>query len=194
MRYRLMAALLIAVAGVAVAKQALLTDVPLLWKPTSDLRLGTMQMPQNISVHFETFTDQREDHQSIGQNMEDEGKPKPVTTKDDVGAFVSAHMSQLFKQAGLAVVESGATATIKGEVTQFFVRETNTYRSEVQVHVTVIGPTGATLWSGIAPGDATRFGRSYKLENYYETLSDAVVNATSSMLQSSEFQKALAGR
>ena len=53
---------------------------------------------------------------------------------------------------------------------------------------------GETLWSGLASGDASRFGRSYKLENYYEGLSDALVNTVSSMLQSAEFQKALSGR
>ena len=84
--------------------------------------------------------------------------------------------------------------TIKGEVKQFFVRETNSYRSEIAVHLTVVGRDGRTLWSGLAAGDASRFGRSYRLENYYETLSDAVVNTVSSMLQSAEFQKALSGR
>jgi hypothetical protein len=61
------------------------------------------------------------------------------------------------------------------------------------VHVTVVGHGGRTLWSGLASGDATRFGRSYKLENYYEVLSDAVVNTVSSMLESAEFKKALTG-
>jgi hypothetical protein len=83
---------------------------------------------------------------------------------------------------------------VKGEVRQFFVRETHTYKAEVAVHLTVLGKDGATLWSGVASGDASRFGRSYLLENYYEVLSDAVVNATSSTLQSAEFQKALAAR
>jgi hypothetical protein len=84
--------------------------------------------------------------------------------------------------------------TIKGEVKQFFVRETSTYKSTVVVHLTVVGRGGQTLWSGLASGDATRFGRSYKLENYYEVLSDAIVNTVSSMLQSAEFQKALSAR
>jgi hypothetical protein len=57
-----------------------------------------------------------------------------------------------------------------------------------------VGKDGATLWSGVAPGEASRFGRSYLLENYYEILSDALVNATSSTLQSVEFQKALSQR
>ena len=40
----------------------------------------------------------------------------------------------------------------------------------------------------------SRFGRSYKIENYYEVLSDAVVNTVSSMLRSGEFRKALSRR
>ena len=130
--------------------------------------------------------------QAIGENREDE-VPKPVTTSDDVGAFVSKHMRQLLDGAGLKTVDSDGAVTIKGEVKQFFVRETGTYKSTVTVHLTVVGRDGQTLWSGNASGDATRFGRSYKLENYYEVLSDAIVNTVSSMLQSAEFQKALSG-
>jgi hypothetical protein len=144
------------------------------------------------TIQFETFQDARKDKQAIGENLEDD-KPKPVTTTDDVGAFVSSHMHELFDHAGFKTVDSDGAVTIKGEVKQFFVTETATYKSEVAVRLTVVGRGGKTLWSGVASGDATRFGRSYKLENYYEVLSDAIVNTVSSMLESAEFQKALLG-
>lgn len=175
----------------AQARTTLLQHVPLKWSPTSDLRLGTMEMSQ-APIQFEPFQDLRANPEAIGENREDE-VPKPVTTSDDVGAFVSKHMRQLLDGAGLETVDSGGAVTIKGEVKQFFVRETGTYKSTVTVHLTVVGRDGQTLWSGNASGDATRFGRSYKLENYYEVLSDAIVNTVSSMLQSAEFQKALSG-
>ena len=184
--------MLLAVTLGAFAKTKLLEHVPLRWKPTSELKLGTMQMPQAM-IQFQPFQDGRGDKETIGENREDD-KPKPVTTSDDVGAFVSNHMRELFDRAGLKTVDSNGVVTIKGEVKQFFVRETSTYKSEVAVHLTVVGRNGETLWSGIASGVATRFGRSYNLENYYEVLSDAVVNTVSSMLQSAEFQKALSGR
>jgi hypothetical protein len=176
----------------SVALAAPLVNVSLQWKPTSDLRLGAAQMTAD-PVQFEPFKDVREMPESIGENREDD-KPKPVTTKDDVGAFVSAHMRELFTKAGIKTVDSDGSVLVKGEVRQFFVRETNTYRAEVAVHLTVVGKDGTTLYSGVATGDASRFGRSYKLENYYEVLCDAVVNATSSALQSTEFQKALASQ
>ena len=188
MRALLFVVLLTATLG-AYAKTALLQHVPLKWKATSELTLGTREMTL-AAVQFETFQDVRDNKEAIGENDEDD-KPKPVTTNDDVGAFVGIHMRQLFEHAGLKTVDSNGDVTIKGEVKQFFVRETSTYKSELVVHLTVVGRDGQTLWSGLASGDATRFGRSYKLENYYEVLSDAVVSAVSSMLQSPELQRAL---
>jgi hypothetical protein len=103
-------------------------------------------------------------------------------------------MRGLFDRAGLKVVDSDAAVTIKGEVRQFFAKETSTYNSQVEVQLTLVDRDGNTIWKGIASGEATRFGRSYKIENYYEVLSDAVVNTVSSLLRSAEFRKALARR
>jgi hypothetical protein len=190
-RARVFSGLIILALG-SLALAAPLVNVPLEWKPTSDLRLGSTQMTA-ATVQFEPFKDVRDMPQKIGENREDD-TPKPVTTQDDVGAFVSKHMRELFTKAGIKTVDAGGDVIVRGEVRQFFVRETHTYQGEVAVHLTVVGKDGATLYSGVAPGDASRFGRSYLLENYYEVLSDALVNATSSTLQSAEFQKALSGR
>ena len=76
---------------------------------------------------------------------------------------------------------------------KFFVREESTYKSTVEIHLKVIDQDGKTLWNGLASGEATRFGRSYQAENYYEVLSDAVVNTVSSMLQAADFRKAMSG-
>lgn len=191
MRVRLFV-LLLGVTLAAYAKTPLLEHVPLQWKPTSHLRLGATQMSQT-PIQFEVFQDARENKQAIGENRE-EDKPKLVTTSDDVGAFVSSHMRDLFEQAGLKTVDSNGAVTVKGEVRQFFARETSTYKSEVAVHLELVDRDGRTLWSGTASGEATRFGRSYKLEDYYEVLSDAIVNTVSSLLQSAQFQNALSRR
>jgi hypothetical protein len=192
MRFRSYLLALLAVAPMAIlAHPKLLEHVPLQWRATSDLRLGAAPLAKT-SVTFESFQDVRDNRQSIGENEEDE-QPLPVTTDDDVGAFVSTHMRELFDKAGLDTVSHDGAVTIRGEIKRFYVRETSTYQAEVIVHVTVLDQDGQKLWSGDATGDAKRFGRSYNLENYYEVLSDAIVNATSSMLQSEEFERALAG-
>jgi hypothetical protein len=188
------ARILLLVAAATFAAQthaAQLVNVPLKWRPTSDLRLGAVEVSQ-APVQFDVFRDLRADKQAIGENREEDA-PKPVTTRDDVGAFVSAHMRGLFDQAGLKTVDGNGRVTIKGDVIRFFVRETSLYRSEVTVHLVVVGRDGQVLWSGTASGEAKRFGRSYELEDYYEVLSDAIVNTVSSMLQSAQFEKALSG-
>jgi hypothetical protein len=185
--------LLLCFALTASAKTALLTNVPLVWKPTSQLQLGSMAAIDS-TVRFEPFQDVRGNKEKIGENLEDKVS-KPVTTSGDVGAFVSAHMRELFDKAGIKTTDGAdAAVTVKGEVRQFFVTETNTYEAQVEVEIMIVGRDGSTLFKGIASGDANRFGRSYKLENYYETLSDSVVNTVSSMLRSPEIQKALAGK
>jgi hypothetical protein len=191
MPFRILVGLL-AIAFGAQVDAAQLVNVPLQWKPTSDLDLGTVQMTQT-PIQFGTFADTRDNKQAIGENQEDD-KPKPVTTSDDVGAFVGKHMRELFQRAGLKVVDTGGGVIVKGEVTRFFARESSTYQSEVAVRITIVNRDGKTLWNGLASGDATRFGRSYKIENYYEVLCDAVVNTVSSMLQSTQFQAALSGQ
>jgi hypothetical protein len=183
--------LLLSVSLVASSKPRLLEHIPLEWRPTSNLRLGTTQTT-TTTVTIGNFTDGRENKEAIGENRED-SEPKPVTTGDDVGVFVGVHIRQLFDEAGIKMVDSNGAVSVKGEVKKFFVREGSTYKSEVAVQLTVTDPEGKTLWKGLASGEATRFGRSYKAENYYEVLSDALVNTVSSMLQATEFQRALSG-
>src|ERR1700732_743454 len=112
----LLALILIFAALDGYAKTVLLTHMPLQWKPTSELASGTTDMDAT-PIRFETFRDVRNDKEKIGENLEDD-TPKPVTTTDDVGSFVSGHMSQLFDRAGLKTVDSDAAVTIKGEVRQ----------------------------------------------------------------------------
>jgi hypothetical protein len=187
----ILALTLLSVSLLASSKAKLLEHIPLEWKPTSDLRLGTTPMSSS-TVTIGTFTDGRENKEAIGENREEE-EPRPVTTSDDVGAFVGLHIRQLFDEAGFKTLDANGAVTITGEVKKFFAREGNTYKSEVTLQLSVSDQQGKILWKGLASGEATRFGRSYKAENYYEVLSDAVVNTVSSMLQAPEFQRALSG-
>ena len=176
----------------SLALAAPLVNVPLEWKPTSDLRLGSTQMTA-ATVQFEPFKDVREMPQKIGENREDDSRSR-LPRRMMLGRSLVSTCVSCLRRRGSRPSTAGGDVIVKGEVRQFFVRETHTYQGEVAVHLTVVGKDGATLYSGVAPGDASRFGRSYLLENYYEVLSDALVNATSSTLQSAEFQKALSGR
>jgi hypothetical protein len=172
-----------------------LEGIPLVWKPTSNLgATGQAQADiRAIKVRVTPFTDARQNATWIGENRESSPARK-VTTRDDVAVFVTERLKMMLANAGYSVVNSGETVVVGGEVKQFFVSETSTYESQVRLFVTIADPAGKVRWTGTTEGSTKRFGISYKADNYYEVLSDGMIEATSSLLKDDGFQKALAGK
>jgi hypothetical protein len=171
-----------------------LENLPLVWAPEREPKASAGAAPADFfktKVKVAPVTDSREKPKLIGENRQGP-RPQPVTTSDDVGAFVTEHFKALLIGAGLNVVDSGESAVIKGDIQQFFVVETGTYSGEVRLQIVVTDPAGKTLWQGVSSGSSTRFGRSNWARNYYESLSDALTLATSSLLQEHSFQAAVA--
>lgn len=191
MRHAIRIAAALAVAALcACASQAPLQNVPLQWKPSNDVNLGVVESSSH-KFSFETFKDVRQQPQLIAENRE-KATPRPVTTRDDVGAFVATHVRQVFDRGGLTTVDSGGDVVVSGEVRQFFVEETDTYKARVVLHLAVRNAAGAALWEGDVSGSASTFGRSYSMENYDQVLSDSIIDATASLLKDPGFRDALA--
>lgn len=172
-----------------------LENIPLLWKPTTGMfSIGSAELAelQNARLQIDPVIDKRENPALIGQNREEQ-TPRKVTTPEDVSAFVTNRMKALVSAAGIKVVDGGGTAILKTELRQFFVDETDTYQAEVILRVTLTDPDGNVLWSGLTSGASARRGRSYRADNYYETLSDSLVGAVQQLIQNRGFRKALAG-
>jgi len=178
-------------AGGALAAPKLLENIPLVWKPTDTLgSLGPLNLGGPVistALHVDTLVDTRSNPSRIAENQEKPEKPLPVTTSGDVGAFVTDHMKDTLRVAGLNVVEGPGDFTLSGEIRQFFVTETGTYQSELSIVLHLKDAHGKEVWSGAAAGSTERFGRSYKAENYYETLSDAVIRTTHNLLSNPAF-------
>lgn len=188
---RMVLVALLAVSGSAMAKD--LSNIPLEWTPTQSFaEFGAVDLSglNNVKVQFKGFTDVRKEPALIAENHEKE-PTRRVTTKDNVAAFVTDHVKETFSKAGINVVDNGGDVLVSGEIRDFFVNEKDQYVGNVTVYVTVSTPAGQVLWQGIAGGGATNFGRSYKADNYYETLSNAVLKLSNSMLGSQGFRSAL---
>lgn len=156
-----------------------LEDVPLEFRATDSIA-GVISDAASAfktrKVTVKPFTDERDDKKLIGRNLQDE-KPRLVTTKDDVGAWCSTQFTSILRDAGVPVVQSGAELVITGKVTRFQVDEKDVYKGVVALLITVQDAKGKELWSGLVTGEAKRWGRSFKDENYLESLSDALVRA-----------------
>ena len=165
-----------------------LTDVALVWKPTETLTSTGGVAPTRIE--FTQLGDPADQPKLIAENREDK-EPKPVTTKDDVGGFVTSQARRIFTESGWTTVDQGGDVVLSGEVRRFFVEETDTYKGSVVLHIVARSRSGRVLWDGVVSGAASTFGRSYSMENYSEVLSDSLLRAVSSLIDNADFHKAL---
>ena len=117
-----------------------------------------------------------------------------MTTPDNVAAFVTEKAKMLISGAGFYVVDSGGTVIVKTDIKSFSVDETQTYKGNVSLAVSVTSLSGTLLWQGITEGHTERFGHSYRDDNYYETLSDSLIEAVRSLLENPGFRKAVGAR
>ncbi len=168
-------------------------DVPLTWKPTNDIYDSETTTLSGVYSHkfkIMAFSDLRENKKEIAKNIE-KSPEKVVTTRDDVAEWCGSRFSTIVKQHGFNVVENDASIIITGDIIRFYVTEDSVYKADIGIKMTAKNATGKVLWQGMMIGKATRFGRSYKLENYYETLSDAYINAVNGLLKNQDFKLAL---
>lgn len=191
MRNRLFLVLILLV-GCATAPKSM-ENIPLVWLPE---RHPTASVGAASEAFLKTkikvvpMTDSRENPKQIGENRE-KAPARPVTTSDDVAAFVTDHFKSLVSGAGLTLVDSGESVIIKGDVQQFFVTETDQYAGDVHLRITATDTAGKTLWNGSTAGTSTRTGRSYRADNYYQSLSDALAEATTHLISDPAFQAAI---
>jgi hypothetical protein len=171
---------------------------PLTWKPTSTLSEFAEQINlapfAKVKVALLPLVDQRKDKAYLGENRE-KAAPRSVGTSDNVAAFITGHVLDLMKEAGLPVTDKveGANLVLSGDILRYDVIETDTYKGELRLMLEVRSGD-KVVWKGLAVGRTSRFGRSYKMENYHEVLSDVIVEAVSRLLSDQVFLQVLAGR
>src|SRR5579859_4727977 len=148
-RMLLLSFLLLSGGALAHDDDKLLTDIPLVWAPSNSLAdmdpKPDLSPIMDVKLQIEKFKDARENPTAIGENREDSAKPKPVTTKDDVGAWVSDNLRAVLQKAGLDVVSSGGQAIVGGEVRALFSTETGTYSTDVTLRIVVHNAAGKVL-------------------------------------------------
>jgi hypothetical protein len=189
---------LLILCGAAASRAASLENVPLRWKPTSTLaEMGVVDLSGAVGttkIRIDALVDTRQNPSLVAENREKADKVRQMTTSSDVAAFVTEHMKDTLRRAGLNIVDDGAEVVLSGEIRQFFVTEVNTYGGELSIMVHLKNTAGKELWTGVVAGDSTRWGRSYSAENYYETMSDMLLRGAFNLLSSPGFREALGKR
>jgi hypothetical protein len=113
-----------------------------------------------------------------------------VTTQQNVAGWLTGNVAKVFTQFGVAVVTGNGTSNVDAEIVKFFTTESSDYKAEVTLNITLTSKNGTVVWKGITTGSATRFGRSFRAENYYEALSNATISAVHGLLNDDSFKQA----
>ena len=136
------------------------------------------------------FTDARNNPRKIGEDP-DPKPPLPVYTDDDVPKFVHDAVSAQLRTAGIDVAETDADRTLKIQLLQFWTTGHRSYRADVRLRCSLVDEAGRELWSGLVGGVGENYGRAHSPANYNETLSNAVFDATATLLSQPGFLEAL---
>lgn len=169
----------------------LLVDVNLLWKPTTELvEMSKLVKNKTSSLKVE-LSDKRavEPLTRIGQNTEEPKSFLPVETKENIATFVQQHLSDTFEKVDLQIKEDHPDYILAGDIKEFFSAETNTYAGILTIHF-YLKTGGKTIWEKVISGKNSRFGRSYKYDNYMESLSDSIIDTAYKVLENEEFKTA----
>ncbi len=158
------------------------------WTPKEAPNLPTIDATGGLyTIRLEPFVDKRDKPHKIGENPE---KNVEVITDDDVAVFVHDVLSRELKGLGLDLTDTGGERTLKGEIVYFWARDAGSYSATVRVKFTLLD--GATeIWTGIVQGTGENWGRSLKPINYTETISGALSQLMTNLLQTPELRAAL---
>lgn len=179
-----------------------LENVALAWVPTEDVAQpkvqtitpGAAAAPPSLRIEIQALADARETPKRIGENREDLEKTGciyPVTTKDDAAAWTTDRFRFLLGRLGFHVGDKDGDVVLSGELRQFFVTEGGTYDGEIGLKLDVVSKDGKALWSGIVRGTSGHWGKSYKLANYHETLSDTLIDLVQHLAADPNFLKSV---
>lgn len=188
-------------------------SVPLAWRPSAPeggIRPGMIDLAGfgGVRIRIDRFDDLREgDKTRLGTRTDKKGTTE-VSTPDDVPKFVTDRVVAALDRLGLTVVDDrrlrawGAELTpreapvvrLRGQMLGLRVEQGERLEAEARLGVVVEDADGMPIWSGSSAGRAGREARRYSLEDWQETLSDALAEAIAQLARSEDFVRALSGR
>lgn len=191
--------MLILIFGHNLNAKELLMGFDLYWKPTTKIETIKESFDKdvfkNINIKWGQLKDLRKTNPltRIGENKEDSKDFLPVETQSDVLLFVKTHLSKTLIEVGIDFKnESNASLAneyvLDADLLELFIEETNQYNAKVQI-LFKLKKANKIIWKDTLNGASSRFGRSYKLDNYMETLADSIIELSKSLITNTDFKK-----
>ncbi|HEX3761884.1 MAG TPA: hypothetical protein VHW23_24460 [Kofleriaceae bacterium] len=112
-----------------------------------------------------------------------------VRTTDNVGQYCTDRLGEMLVRAG-AHLEPSAPTVLEAELLDYQVVEGGTFDGTVRMRTT-LRRGGNAVWTKTYTGANHRWGRTHKPENFNESLSGSLADATQQLLNDDEFARTL---
>ena len=147
-----------------------------------------------------TFEDKRPPSEValVGEGTDDDDHLFPWRSTTPIPDFAKEVFVRTVQGWGVRI-EEGTDLTLVVRLTRFFVSEKDqavgsSYTADVRVAFELKGRDGTLLSSGVASGDARRYGRKRSADNCNEVLSDAMKEAYANVFDQPGLQAAWSGK
>jgi hypothetical protein len=168
-----------------------LKGVDLSWMPTrSDISDIDLKRVKNRVFKMGIFTDERKDTTFVGMNKEYKNT-RLVTTDESVSQWCGHYLEKVLQNNQVKFDTLNYDIVLSGAVRDFNIMETTTYKATIAINFQALSKSGERIWEQQITGTASNWGTSYKLENYYECISNALIETARNLLTNDDFQNAL---
>jgi uncharacterized lipoprotein YajG len=183
---RLLLVLALLLASTA-CRAPLIQSLPLQWRdvdgarPSPSVSLALQSVPISLGVR-----DVRADPTVVGTDV-DTGHV--VQTPDNVAQFTSTAMGELMRAAG-ARLDEPPLAAVEIDLTEFNCDEAGKFNAAVGFRA-ILRRGEEEVWTKGFRGTASTWGKTHNPDNFNKALSNALDEATESLLQDEDFANAL---
>lgn len=168
-----------------------LTRINIGWMPRGFDSLGIdLTRISGMVFKIGLFSDERKDTTVIGVNREN-NTPKFVTTKESVSQWYRNHLGKVLHSYQIRLDSLNYDVMLSGAIREFNVLETSTYKAVMAIKFQAFSKSGERIWEQEIKGQSHNWGKSYNAENYYECISDCLVETARELLENEAFQNAL---
>jgi hypothetical protein len=177
------------------SKVASYQGVPLqfmLPKSYDTLQQGMRKKVNQKKVYFNRMEDIRPDPALLG-DYTNGAVTRVVSTSDTVSQWVRRYLSSLLDHYGVTITTDSAAADLRlfANIQAFEVEERKEYKGSIKIDISLQDSNGKEVFAKKISSEASRWGRTWKIKNYYQCISETLLNFAESLVQDEDFIKAV---
>jgi hypothetical protein len=190
MKLRLMFSLALALGGCAITSVEPVS-VPLAYAPPDDP--APLRTPSCSALARVEVQDVRTDTQLGVRTLEGKPMTAPVTSSNDPAGWVHDGLLANLQRDGFVVADKGPVLKIelRGLKTSENVWHRAGYDARIDLGASLRTPAGRVCWSASLIGKGGNYGYAGSIENYRETLNEALNHAAESLVDAPTFETTL---